>query len=442
GLWRCPLGRVGLRAGGVLKRLRATPARPGAFLGAQVGVNAVVCLAGIGLLMLAGALIYDLRAPAHPLPFLGLLVLSAGAAFGLGLLIAALAPSETTAVVLANVVFFPMIFLTGATLPREIMPTAMERISDALPLSYAVRALQWAWLDTGGDELPLALGVLGATIVVCAAVAARTFRWESSGDGAGNGRSARRRGRRRRPSDRVPGGGVPSPRGRPGAAAADRPVRGPVRLAGRSAGAASAGELRRRGGGGPHRPTGPAAGQRLVAVGAAAGGESRCGVLHPPVPVRSVRVPAGAGGGRGAGAGGQGAGAGGGEGQGRGDPDARGSHPAAGAGGPVGRPRRRGRADGGADRGAVAVPARGGGHAVGRGAGGGVAGGDLVGGRGVDQLRRRDGAAGPHRRGRGAAVRVGQSGGLRSARLAGGRLPDPAGGPAGTAGRTRARWRS
>ena len=54
---------------------------------------------------------------------------------------------------------------------------------------------------------------------------------------------------------------------------------------------------------------------------------------------------------------------------------------------------------------------------------------------GMAQLR-------PHRRGRGAAVRVGQSGGLRSARLAGGRLPDPAGGPAGTAGRTRARWRS
>ena len=178
GLMSFPLGMVELRARRFLKRLRATPARPGAVLGAQVGVNAVVCLAGIGLLMLAGALIYDLRAPAHPLPFLGLLVLSAGAAFGLGLLIAALAPSETTAVVLANVVFFPMIFLTGATLPREIMPTAMERISDALPLSYAVRALQWAWLDTGGDELPLALGVLGATIVVCAAVAARTFRWE------------------------------------------------------------------------------------------------------------------------------------------------------------------------------------------------------------------------------------------------------------------------
>lgn len=178
GLMSFPLGMVELRARGFLKRLRATPARPGAFLGAQVAVNTVICLAGIGLLMLAGALIYDLRAPAHPLPFVGLLVLSAGAAFSLGLLIAALAPSETTALVVANVVFFPMIFLTGATLPREIMPTAMERISDALPLSYAVRALQWAWLDTGGDELPLALGVLGATVVVCAAVAARIFRWE------------------------------------------------------------------------------------------------------------------------------------------------------------------------------------------------------------------------------------------------------------------------
>lgn len=178
GLMSFPLGMVELRARGFLKRLRATPARPGAFLGAQVLVNVVICLAGIGLLMAAGALFYDLRAPAHPLQFVGLLVLSAGAAFGIGLLIAALAPSETTALVVANVVFFPMIFLTGATLPREIMPDVMVRISDALPLTYAVRALQWAWLDRDGESMPLVLGVLGGTIVVCAAVAARAFRWE------------------------------------------------------------------------------------------------------------------------------------------------------------------------------------------------------------------------------------------------------------------------
>lgn len=178
GLMSFPLGMVEYRSRGFLKRLRATPARPGAFLGAQVAVNGGVCLGGITILITTAALVYDLRAPAHPVQFAGLVLLSTAAAFSMGLLIASLASTETTALIIANLVYFPMIFLTGATLPREIMPDAMQRISDVLPLSYAVRSLQWAWLDRGSDELPLALAVLGGTVLVCAAAAARLFRWE------------------------------------------------------------------------------------------------------------------------------------------------------------------------------------------------------------------------------------------------------------------------
>ncbi|QSB12698.1 ABC transporter permease [Natronosporangium hydrolyticum] len=178
GLMSFPLGMVEYRSRGFLRRLRATPARPIVFLIAQLLVNGLLCLVGIAILLAAGAVFFDLAAPAHPVAFAGLVVLAGAATFGLGMLIASLARSETSAVVLANLVYFPMIFLTGATIPREIMPDTMQQISDLLPLSYAVRALQWAWLDSGGDELPLALGVLAGTVVASAAVAARLFRWE------------------------------------------------------------------------------------------------------------------------------------------------------------------------------------------------------------------------------------------------------------------------
>lgn len=178
GLMSFPLGMVEYRSRGFLKRLRATPARPLTVLAAQLVVNGLVCLVGIAILVAAGALFYDLRAPAYPVQFAGVVVLAGAATFSLGMLIAALARSETAAVVLANLVYFPMIFLTGATVPLEIMPEGMQRVSDALPLSYAVRALQWAWLDRGGDELALALTVLAATVVICTVAAARLFRWE------------------------------------------------------------------------------------------------------------------------------------------------------------------------------------------------------------------------------------------------------------------------
>jgi ABC-2 type transport system permease protein len=178
GLMSFPLGMVEHRSRGFLRRLRATPARPGAFLAAQVIVNGLVCLAGIGILLAAGALFFDLSAPEHPFAFVGIVVLAMAAMFGIGLLIAALARSESAAIAIANLAYFPMIFLTGATIPLEIMPEVMRRISDALPLSYAVDALRWAWLGQGGDSLGLALAVLGGTVVVCAGLAARLFRWE------------------------------------------------------------------------------------------------------------------------------------------------------------------------------------------------------------------------------------------------------------------------
>jgi ABC-2 type transport system permease protein len=178
GLMSFPLGMVEYRSRGFLRRLRATPARPYRFLVAQVVVNGAVCLAGIALLVVVGAVVFGLAAPAHPAAFVGLVVLSGASTFGIGLLIASVARSETSATVIANLVYFPMIFLTGATVPMEIMPDWMRRISDALPLSYAVRALKWAWLDRGGDGMPVALAVLGGTTLVCAAVAVRLFRWE------------------------------------------------------------------------------------------------------------------------------------------------------------------------------------------------------------------------------------------------------------------------
>jgi ABC-2 type transport system permease protein len=178
GLMSFPLGMVEYRSRGFLRLLRTTPARPNAFLAGQVLINGVVCLAGIGLLVVFGMMAFDLDAPSHLLAFIGLAVLSGGSVFGLGMLIAALAQTEAVASVVANVVFFPMIFMSGATVPLEIMPSGMRHISDALPLTYAVNALKWAWLDKGGDDLPLALGVLGGTFVICALLSARLFRWE------------------------------------------------------------------------------------------------------------------------------------------------------------------------------------------------------------------------------------------------------------------------
>ncbi|MFD0745723.1 ABC transporter permease [Phytohabitans flavus] len=177
GLMSFPLGMVEYRSRGFLRRLRATPAQPSAFLTAQLLVNIVICVVGISLLIVVGTLVFGLHPPARPFAFAGIALLSGAAMFGIGLLIASVARDEQAALVIANLVYFPMIFLTGATVPLELMPGWMRKISDALPLTYAIESLQWAWLDRG-DSIGVSLAVLGGTIVICAAAAARLFRWE------------------------------------------------------------------------------------------------------------------------------------------------------------------------------------------------------------------------------------------------------------------------
>ena len=177
GLMSFPLGMVEYRSRGFLRRLRATPARPGLFLAAQVTVNTVISVVGIGLLMAVGAIAFGLHAPARPWEFAGVALLAAAAMFGLGMVIASVSSSEQAALVIANLVYFPMIFLTGATVPLDLMPDVMRSISDALPLSYAVQALQTTWVG-GEATMTTALLVLAGTVAVCAAIAGWLFRWE------------------------------------------------------------------------------------------------------------------------------------------------------------------------------------------------------------------------------------------------------------------------
>ena len=75
------------------------------------------------------------------------------------------------------VILYPMIFLSGATVPLEVMPDSVERISTFLPLTHAVRLLRGMWFaEPWGDHL-LDVAVLAGVLIVCGSLASRFFRW-------------------------------------------------------------------------------------------------------------------------------------------------------------------------------------------------------------------------------------------------------------------------
>lgn len=166
------------RETGVLRRYRSAGLPQRVYITADVITNLVMTLLGMLLLITVGRLLYHVHIGGNPFLVLVGVLFCAISMFSIGYLIASVAPNARTAQVIGMVVFYPMMFLSGATIPMEIMPELVRRISDFLPLTYAVRLLKGLWFDVPCTSLLLETAVLFGTMAVCALVAARFFRWE------------------------------------------------------------------------------------------------------------------------------------------------------------------------------------------------------------------------------------------------------------------------
>lgn len=173
-----PIDTASSRESGVLRRYRATPLHPVVYLAASVLMYLGVALLGMLILILTGKLVFGLRFTGSWLEVLVAFILSASAFYALGYLLASLAPTARSAQTIGMLIFFPMMFLSGAGMPLEILPATIRRIADFLPLTYVVKLLRGLWFGEAWGQHLLETAVLLGILGICTAVAARFFRWE------------------------------------------------------------------------------------------------------------------------------------------------------------------------------------------------------------------------------------------------------------------------
>ncbi len=166
------------RENGILRRLRTTPVSPLVVMAAQVIVVLAMTSLGMLLLVAAGRLVYGVEILGSPLSMLGGFVLSALSFFGIGFILAGILPTARTAQVIAMVLLYPMLILSGAGWPRELMPASVQQISAFVPLTYVVNLLRGLWLGESWGLHLLDVGVLAGMLVLGVVISTRTFRWE------------------------------------------------------------------------------------------------------------------------------------------------------------------------------------------------------------------------------------------------------------------------
>ena len=166
------------REKGVLRRYRATPLRPAAVLASEVVVHYLMTLLGGILLVAAARLVYGLRFEGRIVPvFLGF-TLSSLSFFAVGFLLASVARTARSAYILGMVLYFPNLFLSGATIPKQTFPQALRAAGKFIPLTHVVNLLQGLWIGDPLGKHVLEVAVLAGLLVVGVAVSAKAFRWE------------------------------------------------------------------------------------------------------------------------------------------------------------------------------------------------------------------------------------------------------------------------
>ena len=165
------------RTSGTLERLLTTPmgkldllgGYAAAFSSAAAAQAALACAVSFGFLGLTteGSVTWVLL----------IAVLNAILGVALGLLCSAFARTEFQAVQFMPVVVVPQLFLCGLLVPRDQLPTWLEWISNVLPLSYAVEALQQVATHPGATGLMWRdLAVVAAFALFALSLGAATLR--------------------------------------------------------------------------------------------------------------------------------------------------------------------------------------------------------------------------------------------------------------------------
>jgi len=178
GLMSLPLTIADYRDRKILKRLMASPVHPSQLLMSQLIVNLLMTMVGIFLLIFLGVVLYNVKFMGSLLPMLLAFLLTTLSIFSIGLLIAGLMPNGKAVNLVSYLIYFPMLFLSGATFPMQMLPDSVQTVAKFLPLTYGVRLMQGVWLGNDLSGYGLEIIVLVGILVVCSSLALSLFKWE------------------------------------------------------------------------------------------------------------------------------------------------------------------------------------------------------------------------------------------------------------------------
>ena len=177
--WGLSAALVTFREQGILRRFHVTPVTSGDMLASSIVANYVLTLPTVALELLFARVIFGVHGFGDLASVLIMVTVGVVSFASMGLVVASVTNTMQETQVLNQLIWLPLIFLSGATVPLADLPKVAQAFGVFLPATYLV----WGLQDAIYFSAPIwhlwkeALSLLGWAILTFF-VAAQLFRWE------------------------------------------------------------------------------------------------------------------------------------------------------------------------------------------------------------------------------------------------------------------------
>lgn len=173
-----PLTIADYRDKKILKHFFTTPCSPLWILGSDMlcaGVTALLSAISVALVSVV-FLGYEMQG--NVLAFIGAWLLTLVSMFSIGLLMASLCRTVKSVNAVTSLVYFPMLFLSGATIPYELFPSGLQKAANVLPLTQGIKLMKAVSMGVELENIWKIVVLLVGITLICTVVSVKSFRWE------------------------------------------------------------------------------------------------------------------------------------------------------------------------------------------------------------------------------------------------------------------------
>lgn len=165
------------RARGIFRKLATTPVSRVEWNASKIITQTIITLLSVGLSVVFAELVFNLHPIVNAMAIV-LVIMGTVTFVGLGLIIATILKSEESATSAANMVTFPLMFLSGSFFPVDNMPWFFKWVADVSPLTYLNNGLRDAMISGNTGDAMTNLIIVAAIGAVFFITGVATLKWK------------------------------------------------------------------------------------------------------------------------------------------------------------------------------------------------------------------------------------------------------------------------